>query len=184
MQRPHRGGGVARHRRPGRKTPPCRPQRHSRISGSPQRSLSFRRKARRRAILAARRASALHPHTSRFRRDAGRRYGTGRLFRLAADAKPARRARLHVRRGCRHGQFRAGGLPGNRCPGRSRGDGPGTSGNLQRNRTAAPGADARRGTFAGEEHHDGRGDAHPRRTVRHRRRDDRKPPLRHEQRCH
>ena len=46
------------------------------------------------------------------------------------------------------------------------------------------GADARRGTFAGEEHHDGRGDAHPRRTVRHRRRDDRKPPLRHEQRCH
>lgn len=48
--------------------------------GSPQRSLSFRRKARRRAILAARRASALHPHTSRFRRDAGRRYGTGGYF--------------------------------------------------------------------------------------------------------
>lgn len=35
MQRPHRGGGVARHRRPGRKTPPCRPQRHSRFSGLP-----------------------------------------------------------------------------------------------------------------------------------------------------
>lgn len=33
----------------------------------------------------------------------------GRLLRIAPDAEPARRTRLHLRRGGRHGQFRAGG---------------------------------------------------------------------------
>ena len=47
---------------------------------------------------------------SRFRGHAGRGDGIGRILRVAADAEPARRARIHLRRGVRDGQFRARGL--------------------------------------------------------------------------
>ena len=72
--------------------------------------------------------------------------------------------------------------PGRRDAGSARRDRAGARRDLPRNRTAAHGTRRRGGAVAGAQHDDGRDDAYSRRAVRHRRRHDRKHPLRPTQR--
>jgi len=106
-------------------------------------------------LVAADRTAALSAPAPRFPGDAGRGHGAGRLLRLAADAEPARGARIHLRRGGRDGQFRTRRLLRRGHAGRNRRDARGPASDLRRDRTAAHGADARRGAGDREEH-DGR----------------------------
>ena len=85
-----------------------------------------------RAVIAAASAAccsrATHPD---FVGHAGRGDGPGRLFRLAPDAEPPRRARLHLRRGLGDGQLRTRRLFRHSGPGRRRRDAGGSAGDLR-----------------------------------------------------
>ena len=168
-RRSGRGGRTAaRRRRPRRRTVPAGSH------DAPCRSAPRRG----RAVVDPHRPAALRPQPPRLRRDAGGGDAAGRLFRVAPDAEPARSERVHLRRGRSDGQPRTRRLPGRRDAGSARRDRAGARRDLPRNRTAAHGTRRRRGAVAGAQHDDGRDDAYSRRAVRHRRRHDRKHPLR------